>query len=62
MADLTILHEILKNPDIKNELGLIKVSVYLHSLSNFDTWILILDINFLQISYLLFKQPLLIKV
>ena len=54
MADLTILHEILKNPDIKNELGLIKVSVYLHSLSNFDTWILILDINFLQISYLLF--------
>ena len=62
MADLTILHEILKNPGIKNELGLIKVSVYLHSLSNFDTWILILDINFLQISYLLFKQPLLIKV
>ena len=62
MADLTILHEMLKNPDIKNELRIMKVGVYLHSLSNFDTWILILDINFLQISYLLFKQPLLIKV
>ena len=55
MADLTILHEMLKNPDIKNELRIMKVGVYLHSLSNFDTWILILDINFLQISCLIFK-------
>ena len=47
MADLTILHEMLKNPDIKNELKLLKVSVYLHSSSDFDTWILILDITFL---------------
>ena len=45
----------LKHPSIKSKLQLWKVNIYLHSLSNFDTWILILNIIFLPILYSLFN-------
>ena len=45
-----------ETPGHKKRASALKDKLILHSLSNFDTWIFILDTIFLPISYLLFKQ------